>query len=213
MADTPGGEQRKRKNPADGGSKQRPMRDHRSEGDKAKFAGAKRGKFDGGSKGGDRSGGEHRSMNRAPGGGVPNPHNKPLSKDEKAERNRRKKLKRRKQQQKSAPSSDSCAAKGPARDYAADLEEYLNEWRDRSAPGSEWKFNKKLQTYCIQNFLKASMVSDYLYIAMMPYLMSIEGKGLARIEELCDECLAVADAQEAEQARARQIKDIVLQCK
>lgn len=75
----------------------------------------------------------------------------------------------------------------PRRDFSTDLLSYLSSWNYRETSG-QWKFNKILQTWALDNCFEKQKVDAVLFKALIPYLLSIKGSAvdrlLARAEEI-----------------------------
>lgn len=75
----------------------------------------------------------------------------------------------------------------PRRDFSTDLLSYISSWNYRETSG-QWKFNKILQTWALDNCFEKQRVDAVLFKALIPYLLSIKGSAvdrlLARAEEI-----------------------------
>lgn len=106
-----------------------------------------------------------------------------------------KKRKSKKMSAKNKPSLGALAVPvvtAPKRDFKGDLAAYLEQWRNRSA-GSDWKFNKILQSWAIQNAMNKKLVDKDLFKALCPYLATIVGVQRQRFVEAIE---GVIDAGE-----------------
>ena len=89
----------------------------------------------------------------------------------------------------------------PRRDFSTDLLSYISSWNYRETSG-QWKFNKILQTWALDNCFEKQRVDAALFKALIPYLLSIKGSAvdrlLARAEEIITKSCEDEDDDEDE---------------
>jgi WKF domain len=87
----------------------------------------------------------------------------------------------------------------PRRDFSTDLLGYISSWNYRETSG-QWKFNKILQTWALDNCFEKQRVDAVLFKALIPYLLSIKGSAvdrlLARAEEIITKSCEDEDNEE-----------------
>jgi hypothetical protein len=67
------------------------------------------------------------------------------------------------------------------RDFSADFEEYLELWERREEDGSEWKFNKVLQAWALDNCFRKKKIEATLFKSLIPYLLTVQGGAADRL--------------------------------
>jgi hypothetical protein len=70
---------------------------------------------------------------------------------------KRKRLPKNKRKQQAVKAAVSVK-KRKNRDFSADLEEYLELWEGREGEGSEWRFNKVLQAWALDNYFRKKKI-------------------------------------------------------
>lgn len=65
------------------------------------------------------------------------------------------------------------------RDFVSDLKSYLQAWKLRDS--HDWKFNKVLQTWALQNCFEKHKIDSKLFKELLPYIMSIQGAAMERL--------------------------------
>jgi WKF domain len=87
----------------------------------------------------------------------------------------------------------------PRRDFSTDLLGYISSWNYRETSG-QWKFNKILQTWALDNCFDKQRIDAALFKALIPYLLSIKGSAvdrlLARAEEIITKSCEDEDNEE-----------------
>ena len=68
----------------------------------------------------------------------------------------------------------------PRRDFSTDLMGYISSWNYRETSG-QWKFNKILQTWALDNCYDKNRIDATLFKSLMPYLLSIKGNAVDRL--------------------------------
>jgi hypothetical protein len=72
------------------------------------------------------------------------------------------------------------------RDFSNDLIVYLEEWENRKS-GNNWKFNKVLQAWALENCLESSKIEFELFSKLVPYIETVQGSALLRLLTKCNE--------------------------
>lgn len=67
------------------------------------------------------------------------------------------------------------------RDFAGDLDDYLELWEERESEGSSWKFNKILQAWALDNCFNKKKVDSALFKRLIPYLLTVQGGAMDRL--------------------------------
>jgi hypothetical protein len=117
--------------------------------------------------------------------------------DKKAKKRKSKSMKK---QASAAPAGDNVVSK-PKRDFQADLKEYLESWKSRDS-GSDWKFNKVLQSWAVMHSLERNIIDKELFKMLCPYLATIMGVQRDRFLEAIEAVIdlgaegAAAEAEE-----------------
>lgn len=115
---------------------------------------------------------------------------KPSDQKKKKVSKKRRISKNKQQQQKKAnpdtPIENPIASR--SRDHQTDLKNYLEQWRNRDG-GSNWKFNKVLQTWAIANALNKDEVDKELFRELCPYLHSVSGGAKERFMTILENVL------------------------
>lgn len=78
------------------------------------------------------------------------------------------------------------------RDFATDLNEYLEQWEeDKNSNSNEkkWKFNKVLQEWALQHCLQKQLVSSELFKRLTPYIATVQGKAKERLVTVLEEVM------------------------
>ena len=68
----------------------------------------------------------------------------------------------------------------PRRDFSTDLMGYISSWNYRETSG-QWKFNKILQTWALDNCYDKKRIDATLFKSLIPYLLSIKGNAVDRL--------------------------------
>lgn len=69
------------------------------------------------------------------------------------------------------------------RDFPTDLEEYLRLWSLRDENGSNWKFNKILQAWALENCFNKEKVNTKLLKILLPYISTVRGGAVDRLNQ------------------------------
>ena len=120
--------------------------------------------------------------------------------EEKASNTMKKKAKKRKSKHLnknigSEQSNGQPVISAPKRDFQQDLTAYLDAWTNRN-DGSEWKFNKVLQSWAVQHALDESVVDKGLFKRLIPYLASMAGQQRQRFLDSIDSAIENGDSSQ-----------------
>ncbi len=124
--------------------------------------------------------------------GKLNSSNQNSSEQKKKKVSKKRRVSKNKQLQKKANPDAPIENPVPARsrDHQTDLKNYLEQWRSRDV-GSNWKFNKVLQTWAIANALNKNEIDKELFRELCPYLQSVSGgakeRFMAVLENILDQ--------------------------
>ncbi len=92
------------------------------------------------------------------------------------------------------------------RNFAIDLSEYLKTWRNDK---TQWKFNKVLQAWALDNCFSKDLVDKQLFHDLLPYIGTVMGQAKVRLTERADKIIK-SEVEESENTaikRARKILD------
>lgn len=67
------------------------------------------------------------------------------------------------------------------RDFAGDLDDYLEQWEEKDSEGNAWKFNKILQAWALDNCYNKKKVDAALFKRLIPYLLTVQGGAMDRL--------------------------------
>lgn len=107
---------------------------------------------------------------------------------------------------------DEDSSKG--RRFAADLRVYLDRWENRAT--CMWKFNKTLQSWAVLHCLNIDRIDNDLFDKLCPYIQTIQGGTLDRLQEACgrvvdnDDDENIIDEHSIHFKRAKFLRDRVL---
>ena len=86
--------------------------------------------------------------------------------------------KKAKTKQKKSAMKNVPTASTPRRDYSADLMTYLTTW---ATDRGQWKYNKKLQSFALENFENPKEIDKKVFRLLLPYIKSIVGSARDRL--------------------------------
>jgi hypothetical protein len=93
--------------------------------------------------------------------------------------------------------------KKAGRDFASDLKIYVTTWRTDK---SNWKFNKNLQNWALNNCFDGDKIDKQLFHDALPYLVSVVGKARESLINRCDEHLESTAEENTASRRSKKIK-------
>jgi hypothetical protein len=88
-----------------------------------------------------------------------------------------------------------------SRDFVSDLRDYLDLWETRN--DTNWKFNKVIQAWALENCFDASKIDDDLFQQLFPYILSVIGVAQNRLRDRCVTLLreqSILDTKQSESA-------------
>ena len=138
------------------------------------------------STGNDKSNKRPVSSQGASNGKVKSPGNKPRSQNGDGQ-NRTpsgtpgSKKPKKKQHKKKKKKTKAVEKVDKTRDFSGDLEEYLQEWEDRNNEGAQWKFNKILQAWALDNCFSKKNIGSLLFKKLIPYVLTVQGGAMDRL--------------------------------
>jgi hypothetical protein len=95
------------------------------------------------------------------------------------------------------------------RNYIEDLEEYLSLWEEKEN-GSGWKFNKKIQTWAIENILDIDAIQKDVLKTLLMYLSGIQGSVRERLVTRCESIIeASTDTDDKVMKRALKVLSVL----
>ena len=94
------------------------------------------------------------------------------------------------------------------KDLSQECEAYLHSWAFRLT--EDWKFNKNLQNWLVENCFQIDIFDEKLFLLFSPYIESIRGAVIERLYEKCNSIIGDVNSNSNAQNRATVVQQIII---